>query len=249
MPTEHGGWGFSLEPGLLGILVAPGVTSVGLAVFALFVFLADRPTRMVLGDVYRRRRLPRTNRAAGVAAAYGSVALGGLILAVATADRTFIWVMAAALPFVALQLSLEARGRMRSAVREMAGPIAIASIAASAAVADGQAVAVALGLWLILGLRVVMSVALVRAQIRRAKGKDPAGNVVAGVHAGGLAIAGGAALAGVASWPAFAAIAVLCVWAGIALRVRSVRANIVGVTQMTAGTVVVILTALGHPPA
>ncbi|MCZ7661545.1 MAG: YwiC-like family protein [Thermoleophilia bacterium] len=31
VPTEHGGWGFTLEPMLLGLLVAPGWASSALA--------------------------------------------------------------------------------------------------------------------------------------------------------------------------------------------------------------------------
>ena len=31
LPTEHGGWGFTLEPLLLGLLLSPGLPTLGLS--------------------------------------------------------------------------------------------------------------------------------------------------------------------------------------------------------------------------
>ena len=53
MPSEHGGWGLTLEPVLLGLLIAPswGGLSLGLAAFA--AFLVRTPLKLVVID--RRR--------------------------------------------------------------------------------------------------------------------------------------------------------------------------------------------------
>ena len=39
VPTEHGGWGFTTEPLVLGLLVAPGLTAVALVIVGMAVFL------------------------------------------------------------------------------------------------------------------------------------------------------------------------------------------------------------------
>ncbi|MDJ0498494.1 MAG: YwiC-like family protein, partial [Acidimicrobiia bacterium] len=60
LPVEHGGWGFTLEPALLGLLVAYSAAAWELAVASVAVFLARRPLRLVLTDLMRRRWLPRS---------------------------------------------------------------------------------------------------------------------------------------------------------------------------------------------
>ena len=99
LPTEHGGWGFTLEPILLGLLVAPTVAGWGLAVATAAVFLARRPVKLVSTDLVRRRRLPRTRVALWFALGYGALALAGLALAVANAAGPFWWPLVAAIPF------------------------------------------------------------------------------------------------------------------------------------------------------
>ena len=38
VPSEHGGWGFTLEPGALGAALAPSIAGVLLGVGALLAF-------------------------------------------------------------------------------------------------------------------------------------------------------------------------------------------------------------------
>lgn len=68
MPTEHGGRGLTLEPGLLGVLVAPSLTGLCLPAAALVAFVARTPLEIVLVDRRRARSLPRTQLAARAAA-------------------------------------------------------------------------------------------------------------------------------------------------------------------------------------
>ncbi|MCB0162365.1 MAG: YwiC-like family protein, partial [Caldilineaceae bacterium] len=53
LPTEHGGWGFLLEPLLLGRLVAPSAAGLLLLVATVAAFLLRQPLKIVLVD--RRR--------------------------------------------------------------------------------------------------------------------------------------------------------------------------------------------------
>jgi YwiC-like protein len=65
---EHGAWGLTLEPLLLGLLVAPSWPGLALALAAFTAFLVRTPLEVVLVDRWRGRSLPRTPAAATVAA-------------------------------------------------------------------------------------------------------------------------------------------------------------------------------------
>ena len=99
LPTEHGGWGFTLEPILLGLLVAYSAAAWELSVAALAVFLARRPFRLLMTDLVRRRWLRRTSVAASFAFGYGLLALLGLVGALVTAPSRFLLAYVAAAPF------------------------------------------------------------------------------------------------------------------------------------------------------
>ena len=171
LPVEHGGWGFTLEPVLLGLLVAYSAAAWELSVAAVAVFLARRPFKLVLTDLRRRRWLRRTSLAAAFAAGYGVVAVLGLVGALVTAPSRFLMAYAVAAPFVAVALVADANSRSRDLVAELAGSIAMGSTAAAIALADGWPVADAFGLWLVLAGRAVATIALVRGQIRRVHAK------------------------------------------------------------------------------
>ena len=59
LPSEHGGWGLTLEPGLLGLLVAPSVAGACLAVAAVVAFVARTPLKLALVDRRRGRDVGR----------------------------------------------------------------------------------------------------------------------------------------------------------------------------------------------
>ena len=69
LPSEHGGWVLTLEPGLLGVLVAPSLVGLCLALAAFVAFLARTPVKIVMVDRWRGRSLPRTRLALRVAVA------------------------------------------------------------------------------------------------------------------------------------------------------------------------------------
>src|SRR4051812_40820253 len=68
IPSEHGGWGLTLEPALLGLFVAPTLAGLAAAAAALLAFLARTPLKLVLVDRHRHRQLARTRAAARAAA-------------------------------------------------------------------------------------------------------------------------------------------------------------------------------------
>jgi hypothetical protein len=245
VPTEHGGWGLTLEPVLLGLLVAPSWAGIALGVAALFAFLTRTPLKLSIGDRRRTRHLPRTALADRLAALYGIVAVGAIVPAALLADGPFWIPLLVAFPFVAVQAWYDARSRSRELPAELAGPLGIGTIAPAIALAAGAGWKLALGLWLVMALRVVASVVLVRAQLRRTKNQPYRSWPVHAVDIMAAGIGVGTAAAGLLPRPAAAVLALLPLIGWWELWRPPVRAVVVGVHQTILGLAIVILAAAG----
>lgn len=245
LPVEHGGWGFTIEPILLGLLVAASAAGWEISVAALAVFLARRPVKLVATDLVRRRWLPRTKVAAGFAAGYGLIALAGLVGAVVTAKAAFWQPLALALPLGAVAVYADSHSRSRTLPAELAGSMAMGSTVTMIALAGGEGATMAFGLWLVLAARAVTTVVLVRGQIRRVHDKPVREPVIYSVQALTLVVMVGAALDEVVPWLSVAAIGAIGLLAVISLRRPPIAAKTVGWTQILVGLGVVWLTAIG----
>src|SRR3954464_10005908 len=78
LPVEHGAWGFLFEPLLAGLLLAPSLSSLSLTLFVVGAFLARQPLKFVIGDLRKKKRLPRTEVALRFTAIFGGISLLGL---------------------------------------------------------------------------------------------------------------------------------------------------------------------------
>jgi hypothetical protein len=246
LPGEHGGWGLTVEPGLLGILVAPGWAGLCLALAALVAFLARTPVKLVLIDRRRDRSLPRTQLALRVAIVEVLLLVALIVVAALTASGTSWWIPAVvSAPLVAIELSYDMRSRSRRLVPELAGAVGIAGVAAMIVLADAADTPLAIGIWLILAGRVVSAIPHVRGQIFRLHGRlsSPSATVI------GDFVAVAAAAGAVAFDRALVAGAVAVVALVVAQRLIALgpprRAPIVGVVQTVFGFTVVVVTAIG----
>jgi hypothetical protein len=245
LPSEHGGWGLTLEPGILGLLIAPSAAGWCIAFGAVVAFLARTPLKLVAVDRRRGRTLERTRLAQRVAA--GELVVLALLAggAVLLAEPRF-WVPGIlALPLLAVEGWFEVRSRGRRLAPELAGAIGVSSVAAMVVLAAGQSGRLAAGIWLVLAARVTTSIPHVRAQIARLHRRpSPSRVAVAGDLA---AVALAAAAVGVVRSVAAGAVAVLVVVALQRLAGgRPVpRPVIVGMRQMAMGFGVVLVTAIG----
>ena len=84
IPSEHGGWGLTGEPILLGLLLAFSWAGVAIGAAAMLAFLARTPLKLALVDRRRDRELERSALARRIGSAeliailaLGAVALGG----------------------------------------------------------------------------------------------------------------------------------------------------------------------------
>jgi hypothetical protein len=252
LPAEHGGWGLTLEPGLLGFLVAPGIASLLLGLAAVGAFLVRTPLRLTLID---QRRGPEGRSASGAGrarlarrvAAAEMVALALAVVGAAwlAADPRWWLPGLLAAPLFVVALWYDRRARSRELLPEVVGPVAVASVSSMGALAGGAAWPLAIGLWLILGARVSSSVPHVRAQVSRLHGRSvsPAPGLVGDALA--LLLAGAA----VAVEPSLVAGSLAVVALVIVQRVTLARpprpARVLGMRQMALGLGLVVATVLG----
>jgi hypothetical protein len=244
MPTEHGGWSLTLEPVLLGLLVAWSWPGLALGVAGTLAFLARTPLKLVLVDRWRGRWLTRTTVAARVAAVELFVLVALVMVAALGADARFWWPLLVAAPLVAIELWFDMRSRSRRLLPELAGTVGIGSVAAAIALADGNEIALALGLWVVVAARAAAAIPYARTQVFRTRGRPY--QLWHSDLAQALAV-----LAVTFGWlvdavqlAAAIAIAVVAVFNVGAVRAAPRPAKIIGFQQMSFGVAVVIVTAI-----
>lgn len=245
LPNEHGGWGFTLEPILLGLLVAPSWAGLGLGVFALAAFFTRHPLKLWLADVRKGKRFPRTPIAGRFALGYGAIGALGLLLAFLGSQGPFYWPLLAALPLIGVQLWFDAHNQGRNLLPEISGAVAMGSIASGIALAAGMELRLALGLWLVLAMRALAAIYYARAQVMRARGVpvNLGLTYAAETLAVGLLIL--AAAFGLVPWLSGLALGLLLPFSLYTFSKPPVPAKVVGWTQMGFGLLVVLFTALG----
>ncbi len=244
VPGEHGGWSLTLEPAILGILVAPSSAGLVLIGAGLTAFLIRTPLKFSIGDRLRRRNLPRTRLADRVVAAYGVIMLSLLVAAHTTASSGFWIPILVALPLFAIELAYDARGRSRRLVPELLGTIGIGSMGAAIVLAGSGGYDTAFAVWSVAAARAIATVPFVRVQLRRAKQQDHdiRANDAAQVAAVALAVAAMAVTGLPAAGPAV--IAVLALVHVVAARLRVPPVPVIGAQQVVLGLTVVLVAGL-----
>jgi hypothetical protein len=170
VPAEHGGWGLTAEPVLLGLLVAPSIAGGAIGAAALVAFLARTPLKLVLVDRRRQRELPRTRLAGRVAAIEAAVLAALVMVAALRAGRSWWVPIVAATPLVTVQLWFDMRSRSRRLLPELCGAVGVVTVAAAIGRAGGTNWKVAVGLSAVLACRAVATIPFARTQVQRIRG-------------------------------------------------------------------------------
>lgn len=249
LPAEHGGWGFSLEPVLVGLLVAPSLAGLFLAMATMGAFLARHPLKMVMGDRRRGRRLRRTPLAERFALLYISIAAISFLAAFkTTSSYEFLLPLVFASPLAFVQLVYDRLSRSRELLPELAGAIAMASIVASITLANGWTRGAAFGLWVILIARVAPTILYVRARLKMLHGREASTVMVILTHMIALSVA--VVLAWTKLAPALSAVALLILLVraryGFSRYDQATTAKQIGIRELGFGAMFVGLVALGH---
>jgi hypothetical protein len=248
LPSEHGGWGFLLEPILLGLLVAGSWQGMLLAVAAFGVFLIHQPLKIAVKDRLKGQRPPRTVWAERFAVGYGLLAIMPMTILLITTPTDFLMPILLAVPLAGVQLYYDARNQSRKLVPEVCGAAALAMIAPAIVMLNGWSLTAGLILWVMLTLRALTSILYVRARLQLERGKpaQPAPVWLAhGFAFGLLLILRGQQLV---PWLALLAFVVLggrAAW-GLSRFRRPRPAKIIGFQELGYGLLTVILIALGY---
>ncbi|MFV0308199.1 MAG: YwiC-like family protein [Desertimonas sp.] len=244
-PREHGGWGLTLEPVLLGVLVAWSVPGLLIALAAFGAFLVRTPLKLVGVDARRHQWRDRSVLAIRLAAAELLVVVAAAGGAIALAGWRWLIPVAVAAPLVGVELWYDVRSRGRRLVPELCGAIGVSATAAAIVLAERAAPALAVAMWLVLAARSVGAVPFVRAQVARLHRRS---STVGRSDLAQLLSVGGAAIAvavddrALAGAIAVGAIATAQVWSSR----RPLRPiKVIGYQQMAIGLGLVVVTAIG----
>ena len=151
IPSEHGGWGLTLEPVLLGLLVGWSGAGVAIGVAAFAAFLVRTPLKLVAIVEKVLSQRPGQSNAAG---RQDSAHLGQLIVleacvALAVVGR-LVWLAPVAIVIRWWCSSSVRHPQPRRRLCLNCGAIGIAAVAASIVLAAGRSVGLAAGVWLVL---------------------------------------------------------------------------------------------------
>ena len=248
IPAEHGGWGFLLEPLLLGLLVAPSWAAFLLGLSTFTAFLLRHPLKLVLVDRRRRLDSPRTQRARAVIIALVAISGACFLGAVWLAGLAFVFPFVLAIPFGAVYLYYDLTKPGRTLQAELTGPLSLAFGASSMAIMDGWALLTSLALWAALGLRSVPSVLYVRARIRLDRGRNP--NIYWPIVTHVLALVAAGALISVGLLPALAIVSYTVLLARalwfLSPQRPIVQIKTIGFVELALGLFLVATLAIGY---
>jgi hypothetical protein len=167
VPSEHGGWGITGEPILLGLLLASSWPGAAIGAAAMLSFLARTPLKLAVIDRRRGRELERSVLARRVGAAELAAITVLAALAVAGAGWQWLVPVAVALPLFTVELWFDIRSRGRRLAPELCGAVGMGGVAAAIVIAgDGPGVLAAAS-WLILAARSIGAIPFIRTQIGR----------------------------------------------------------------------------------
>lgn len=240
LPTEHGGWGFLLEPLVLGLLVAPSWSGTLIALAAIFAFLTRQPLKLALVDTLRRKTYPRTLYCWMFAASFALAAALSISAAVAVSGIAILIPFGLVAPLAVVTILYDANNRSRSLVPEICGAAAMSSTAVAIGIAGGMRLVPAFALAGIIVARGIPAIAYVRTLITRTHGKQASPWPAITLHAAALA-----AVAAFAPRLAVAAIAILLVRSLWFLNQPPPPARILGWREIAFGTLTVVLSATG----
>lgn len=245
VPREHGGWGLTLEPVLLGLLVAWSWAGLAIGLSAFGLFLVRTPTKLAIVDLRRHQWRSRSRLAARIAVLETVVVLALAGAAVGASGPRWLTPVALAAPLVAVELWYGVRSKSRRSVPELCGAIGVASSSAAIVLAAGEDWGLAVSVWLVLAARSIASILFVRARIVlihrgicATRGSDLA-------QVAGLAVAVTAVAVDRRTWlGAFCVLAIVIAQAWWSRRTPP-AIKVVGFRQMGLGLALVVSTTIG----
>jgi hypothetical protein len=247
LPTEHGGWGFLVEPQLLGLLLAPSWKGLSFAMAMLALFLLHQPLKIAVKDRLKGIRTNRSLWAEGIALVYGLVAIVFLLPLLWTGTADFYLLLGMMFPFILVQAVYDFRSKSRELLPELSGAIALALSASAIVSLANWELLPALALWALLIARTVPAILFVRALLRKQKAKETNFLIVYIAHTAAFLVCLGLALANMLPYLTVLVMLILATRAYSSLNhPQAIAAKIIGFREIGFGLIMVGLTALGY---
>lgn len=248
IPTEHGAWGFLLEPIVAGMAVAFSWTGLFIAVMMAGAFLSRQPLKVLVIDRLGMKSEERARASLKFLLIYGCIFAGGLAGVLVSKGAVTLWPILAVVPLACLQFYFDSRRNSRRLLPELGGAIAISASIAAIALAGGLAAPIALGLWTIMICRLFPSILYVRERLLLEKGKPHSIYIPLVAHLAGLLI-----LTFLAYFRVVPVLPVLAMClllgraaAGLSDRRRRMKAMQIGVLEVVYGALVAVSVVVGY---
>ncbi len=248
LPTEHGSWGFLLEPLVAGMAIAFSPAAPWIALMVIGAFLMRRPLQIFVADRLARRLLPQTEAALKFALGFLVIFLAGLAGSLVFAERSSLIPFVLVLPLAAYQIYCDVSRQSRELLAEMTGAVAMSSSAAAIALAGGLPWQNAAAIWFLFIARLIPSIFYVRNRLRLEKGKDFSILIPAAAHLAGFAGVAGLVSAGFLPFLTVPAFMILFARSTVGLsRFRTkMKAMKIGVWEVIYGTLAVFSLIIGY---
>ena len=248
LPTEHGGWGFLLEPLVAGLAIAFSSAAPWIAVMTIGAFLTRQPLKVMIADRFGMRNRERAAAALAFVLLYSVIFAAGLLGTLATAGPRPLLPFVFVLPFAVLQIYSDVFGRRRQLIPELTGAVSISASVAAIALAAGLPWINAVALWMIFVSRLIPSIFYVRNRLLLEKGKEFSRVTPTLAHVAALLLIAVLAYNGLSPFLTVFAMLLLLYRAasGLSPNRRKMRAMQIGVWEVIYGTLTVLSVVVGH---
>lgn len=184
LPVEHGGWGLTLEPLVAGMIVAPSLAGLSIAIAILAAFLARQPLRIAT----RPGQNPERLRIALTALAIESIVIVGMVsLALLTGAQDAVLFLVVCSPLALFLLYRDRERRSRDLGAEVAAAVFMSCGAVAIGMAGSEPMAVALILGAMVAFRSLGAILHVREQVKEMKSRPVSRSASIIVHGAALA--------------------------------------------------------------
>jgi len=249
LPAEHGGWGFLLEPILLGLIAAFSTSAIlfGLAMFS--AFLIHQPIKIASKDRLKGRHTERTRWAERFILMYGGITIVLFVMLSKFASPMFLVPMLLAFPLMLLQFSYDIQNNSRDLIPEISGALALGAIAPAIALLNEWELIPALALWLVIGLRSVPAILYVRARLRLERNKPAMIFSANMAHALAFVVSIALVVVGAFPWIVAVALGLLMLrsaWGLSSYRKSASRPAMIGIQELIYGLLYALVIGMGY---
>jgi hypothetical protein len=248
LPTEHGGWGFLLEPLVAGLAIAFSAAAPLIALMTIGAFLTRQPLRILIADRLGMHSRERALAALWFCLLYSTVFAAGLGGTLLTAGPRVLLPFVFVLPFILLQVYSDVRRQSRQLIPEVTGAVSISASVAVIGLAGGLSWAASLALWAIFISRLVPSILYIRQRLLLEKGKSSSPVIPTLAHVAALLVVSLLAYNGLSPVLAVFAMILLLFRAvkGLSPGRKKMRAMQIGVREVIYGSLTALSIVVGH---